>query len=115
MFASFSINKLLCTQNELSQLQRGYKALVSQMNAIFWQKLWYVQLEQFLMKYMWSASGLVMVGIPVMYTANARREDGELLMDSNHDLNLKVAYVYIKYFYLNYAQSHTLAHSEYES
>jgi ATP-binding cassette subfamily D (ALD) protein 2 len=63
-------------QNELSLLQRSYKALTSQMNTIFWQKLWYVQLEQFLMKYIWSASGLVMVGIPVMYTANARREDG---------------------------------------
>jgi ABC-type uncharacterized transport system fused permease/ATPase subunit len=78
--ASSSINRLLCAQNELSQLQRGYKALISQMNTIFWQKLWYIQLEQFLMKYMWSASGLVMVGIPVMYTANARREDGELTL-----------------------------------
>lgn len=39
---------------EKSSLKRAYRALAKQSTIIFNQKLWYVMLEQFLMKYGWS-------------------------------------------------------------
>ena len=39
---------------ELSALQKAYRALVRQSKSILRQKLWYVMLEQFLMKYGWA-------------------------------------------------------------
>lgn len=51
---------------ELSYLQKAFKSLVAQKNYIFLQKLWYVVLEQFLMKYVWSGTGMVMVSLPII-------------------------------------------------
>ncbi|XP_015374078.1 PREDICTED: ATP-binding cassette sub-family D member 1 [Diuraphis noxia] len=51
---------------EMIHLQNAYQSLVRHMNAIFSQRLWYVVLEQFLMKYVWSGTGMVVVSLPII-------------------------------------------------
>ncbi|XP_034490021.1 ATP-binding cassette sub-family D member [Drosophila innubila] len=51
---------------ELQQLRQAYNRLVNQMNNIFSQKLWFIMLEQFFMKYVWSGTGMVMVSLPIL-------------------------------------------------
>lgn len=51
---------------ELNHLNRAYKAVCDQMISIFSQRLWYIMLEQFLMKYVWSGTGMIMVSIPII-------------------------------------------------
>jgi hypothetical protein len=57
---------MIMPQVEQGMLEVCYKRLVQQRATIFSQRLWYVMLEQFLMKYVWSGAGMVIVSIPLM-------------------------------------------------
>lgn len=53
---------------EVKHLRSAYKTLIQHKDKILCQRLWYVVLEQFLMKYVWSGTGMVMVSLPILMT-----------------------------------------------
>lgn len=61
-------------QVEHLQLSEAYSRLCRQMNTIYTQKLWFVMLEQFFMKYVWSGTGMIMVSLPILTTSNLSKE-----------------------------------------
>lgn len=52
-----------------SVLKQAYLSLVKHMNTIFKVRILYIMVEGFLMKYVWSAAGLVMIALPIFSSA----------------------------------------------
>ncbi|XP_076256207.1 ATP binding cassette subfamily D [Rhynchophorus ferrugineus] len=50
---------------EQSHLRSAYRILTQHLEHMFGVKLWFVMLEQFLMKYVWSGTGMIVVSLPV--------------------------------------------------
>ncbi|GFU03890.1 ATP-binding cassette sub-family D member 1 [Nephila pilipes] len=75
-------------------LQRSYKALAWQMNQIYNKKLWYVMIEQFLMKYAWSATGMIIISLPIMtgYT-RTERDANDRYSDDGVSISLRTQYM----------------------
>jgi ATP-binding cassette subfamily D (ALD) protein 2 len=53
-------------------LRRAFQALTQQTLHIYKKRIPYVAIEQFLMKYIWSGTGMLMIGIPILFTHNRR-------------------------------------------
>ncbi|CAB0038457.1 unnamed protein product [Trichogramma brassicae] len=51
-------------------LTTAYKSLTVHLRRILALKLGYVMLEQFLMKYVWSGTGLLVIALPLLYNSN---------------------------------------------
>lgn len=66
---------------EYQQLKLAFNQLSKQMDIIYYQKLWYVMIEQFFMKYIWSGTGMVMVSLPIIASKNKQPTRNELEYD----------------------------------
>lgn len=77
---------------ELNLLQQSYKQLAQQCNKILNTKLWYIMLEQFLMKYCWSATGMVIIAIPVM-TGTITQSADSLADPHSDDISERTQYM----------------------
>lgn len=51
---------------EQSQLRSAFRMLSQHLEHMFGVKLWFVMLEQFLMKYVWSGTGMIVVSLPIL-------------------------------------------------
>ncbi|KAJ2941050.1 hypothetical protein O0L34_g13180 [Tuta absoluta] len=61
---------------EHDQLQSAYQQLTAQMTSVFKAKLWYIMLEQFCMKYVWSGTGMVMLALPILTGKKGSSSEG---------------------------------------
>ncbi|KAJ8956050.1 hypothetical protein NQ318_016500 [Aromia moschata] len=57
---------------EQSHLRRAYRILAEHLEHMFGVKLWFVMLEQFLMKYVWSGTGMIVVSLPILLAASGK-------------------------------------------
>jgi ATP-binding cassette subfamily D (ALD) protein 2 len=67
---------------EQSILERTYYSLVKHMNKIFKTRIFYVAVEGFFMKYVWSSTGLIMVALPT-FIAKEKSESELIAEDSS--------------------------------
>ena len=61
---------------ELSHLSAAFKSLVKQSNKIYIKRLWYIMLEQFLMKYGWTGAGMILISIPILTSKKSATKVG---------------------------------------
>lgn len=74
------------------QLREAYRRLCRQMNTIYTQKLWFVMLEQFFMKYVWSGTGMIMVSLPILTTSHLNNDDSAASANSGNKVSERTQY-----------------------
>lgn len=62
------------------------------MDMIYTQKLWFVMLEQFFMKYVWSGTGMIMVSLPILTTSNLSKENAATDQNSGSRVSERTQY-----------------------
>ncbi|CAJ0933274.1 unnamed protein product, partial [Mesorhabditis belari] len=55
-------------QAEEQQLSTAFESLKKQSMLIYKKRIFYIMMEQFLMKYVWSATGMVMIALPILHS-----------------------------------------------
>ncbi|RLU23160.1 hypothetical protein DMN91_005438 [Ooceraea biroi] len=73
-------------------LNTAYKSLVTHLQRILAVKLWYVMLEQFLMKYVWSGTGLFVIAMPLLYNTTASSK-GTINSDGDGGVSERTRYL----------------------
>ncbi|PIC31290.1 hypothetical protein B9Z55_012041 [Caenorhabditis nigoni] len=68
-------------QAEYKQLDGAFNSLYQQMMLIFKKRIPYIMIEQFLMKYVWSGTGMVMIALPILAAEYADDEKSTKLED----------------------------------
>ncbi|KAF8370913.1 pmp-4 [Pristionchus pacificus] len=66
---------------ENKQLHGAYQKLKEQMSLIYKKRVFYIMMEQFLMKYVWSGAGMTMIALPILTAINPTTASGKLLED----------------------------------
>jgi ATP-binding cassette subfamily D (ALD) long-chain fatty acid import protein len=71
---------------EKSVLKKTYTRLIKHINSIYRVRIAYNMFEDFIIKYSWSAVGLLLASIPVFYpmAAGSRTKREDALVDSMH-------------------------------
>lgn len=82
-------------QTEHRYLTTAYKSLVTHLRRVLALKLWYVMLEQFLMKYVWSGTGLFMIALPILYNASSQtqKDDNSINDDGDGGVSERTRYL----------------------
>ncbi|XP_054274090.1 ATP-binding cassette sub-family D member 1 [Macrosteles quadrilineatus] len=75
---------------EMGNLRSSYNSLVRHKNRILVQRLWYVVLEQFLMKYVWSGTGMIMISLPIVMSS---RELSSSSTDESSNVSERTQYL----------------------
>ncbi|XP_034952061.1 ATP-binding cassette sub-family D member [Chelonus insularis] len=73
-------------------LNTAYRSLVVHLRKVLALKLWYIMLEQFLMKYVWSGTGLLMIAMPLLYS-NSKASSSSISGDSDGAVSERTRYI----------------------
>lgn len=79
-------------------LTTAYKSLILHLRRVLALKLGYVMLEQFLMKYVWSGTGLLVIAMPLLYTSSAALQKARSTDGDGESLTFNSALIAIKLF-----------------
>lgn len=70
-------------QTEHKYLKTAYRSLSRHLRRVLAMKLWYVMLEQFLMKYVWSGTGLLVIAMPLISAAKNPKQKQNIDIDGD--------------------------------